>query len=85
MWASTEPPEALGVVCERVGLSREEDIAKVLNDPKLPSKRDVEMHYLMNHLHFRNWCLLIKFGKRNLQCHGVKTWNPMSIWVPLYS
>ena len=48
-----EPPEDLGVTCERVGLSREEDFVKVLVDPKLPSKRDVEMHYLMNHLPYR--------------------------------
>ena len=33
-----EPPEDLGVTCERVGLSREEDFVKVLVDPKLPSK-----------------------------------------------
>ena len=51
-----EPPEGLGVVCERVGLAREEDFVKVFVDPKLPSKRDVEMHYLMNHLPYRNWC-----------------------------
>ena len=51
-----EPPEGLGVVCERVGLASEEDFVKVLKDPKLPSQRDVDMHYLMNHLPYRDWC-----------------------------
>ena len=41
---------------ERIGLPREgEHIRKVL-DPKLPSQEEVDMHYLMGHIPYRNWC-----------------------------
>ena len=41
---------------ERVGLEREEEGIKKLIDPILPSKEEVEKHYLMGHIPFRNWC-----------------------------
>ena len=41
---------------ERVGLEREEEGIKKLIDPILPSKEEVERHYLMGHIPFRNWC-----------------------------
>ena len=42
--------------CERVGLPREEDVIKKLVDPKLPSQKEVDQHYMMGHLPYRNWC-----------------------------
>ena len=50
------PEEWIGEECKRIGLSREDDVIKKLVDPKLPSKEDVELHYLRGHLPFRNWC-----------------------------
>ena len=50
------PEELVGVVSERIGLQRDDDVIKKMVDPKLPSKEDVELHYLRGHLPFRNWC-----------------------------
>ena len=43
---------------ERLRLPKEEEVVKQLRDPKLPSREDVERHYLMGHVLFRDWCLV---------------------------
>ena len=50
---------------ERIGLEAEDKFIRKLVDPKSPSKEDVEMHYLMGHIPYRNWCpICVKaFGK----------------------
>ena len=41
---------------ERVGLERDDEVVRKLVDPRLPSQEEVERHYLMGHLPYRNWC-----------------------------
>ena len=36
-----------GKPCERVGLEKEEDVIRVLKDPKLPTRDEVEKHNVM--------------------------------------
>ena len=45
-----------GIAGERIALEKEEDIVRKLRDPRLPSDREVEEHYLMGHLPYRSWC-----------------------------
>ena len=39
-----------------MGLPKEDECLKKTRDPKLPSERDVEAHWLMGQLPFRDWC-----------------------------
>ena len=41
---------------ERLGLEKEEEVVRKLADPKLPNKEEVERHWLMGHVPYRNWC-----------------------------
>ena len=45
-----------GLDPERLGLAPEDENVKTLGDPKLPSKGDVDLHYRMGHIPYRNWC-----------------------------
>ena len=45
-----------GVEGQRIGLPREEEVVRKLQDPKLPSQAEVDRHYLMGHMQYRNWC-----------------------------
>ena len=40
------PDELVGKVTERIGLPKEDEVIRKLVDPKLPSKEEVELHYL---------------------------------------
>jgi hypothetical protein len=58
---------AMSEVCERVSLEREEAVVKRVLDPCLPSRDEVDRHYLMGHLPYRNWCpICIKAKGRDL-------------------
>merc|ERR1711966_69332 len=48
--------EVVGQECERIGLAREDEGFKKLLDPKLPTEREAEDHYMGGHLPYRNWC-----------------------------
>ena len=50
---------------ERLRLEAEDKFVRKLVDPKLPSKDEVDKHYLMGHIPYRNWCpICVKsFGK----------------------
>ena len=50
------PTELEGEVAERIGPEKEGTFIKKLIDPKLPTKEEVEMHNLMGHVEYRNWC-----------------------------
>ena len=50
------PEEMMGQAGERIELEEEDEVVKKLVDPKLPSAEQVEMHYLMGHTEYRNWC-----------------------------
>ena len=41
---------------ERVALPREDEFVKKVQDPVLPSKEAVALHYIKGHIPFRSWC-----------------------------
>ena len=41
-------------VCERIALERGDQVIKKLIDPILPSKEDVDRHYIAGHVLYRN-------------------------------
>ena len=41
---------------ERLALEKEGAVVRKLVDPKLPSKEEVEDHYVRGHFPYRNWC-----------------------------
>ena len=41
---------------EKLSLEKEDENLRKLVDPKLPSQAEVDRHYLMGHLPYRNWC-----------------------------
>ena len=43
---------------ERVGIEREGEFVRKLNDPKLPSEKEVEEHRIRGHIPYRSWCPL---------------------------
>ena len=51
-----ETVEAFGICGDRLGLEREDAVVRRLVDPKLPTQEEVDSHYLMGHLPYRNWC-----------------------------
>ena len=48
--------EMIGEECERIALPREGGEVKKLVDPLLPSKEQVEEHWIRGHVPYRNWC-----------------------------
>ena len=46
----------VGIEAERVGVEKEDKNVKSMIDPLLPTKEEVERHYVMGHIPFRNWC-----------------------------
>ena len=48
--------EVMGEAGERLEVQTEEGSVKKLLDPQLPSAEKVEMHILMGHIPYRNWC-----------------------------
>ena len=45
-----------GVPGEKLGLSQEDEVVKKVKDPKLPSQPEVDQHWIMGHLPYRDWC-----------------------------
>ena len=41
---------------ERLALGKEGAAVRKLVDPKLPSEKEVEEHYVRGHFPYRNWC-----------------------------
>ena len=41
---------------ERLALEKDGAIIRKLVDPKLPSEKEVEEHYVRGHFPYRNWC-----------------------------
>ena len=41
---------------ERLALGKDGAIVRKLVDPKLPSEKEVEEHYVRGHFPYRNWC-----------------------------
>ena len=48
--------EPTGEACERVALEPEGAVVKRMVDPKLPSEKEVQDHWLEGHVRYRNWC-----------------------------
>ena len=45
-----------GEDCERLSLEKEDAVVRRILDPKLPSEDEVNKHYVMGHIPYRNWC-----------------------------
>lgn len=43
---------------ERIGLEEDDEVVRNLTEPKMPSEKELEKHYLMAHIPYRNWCLV---------------------------
>ena len=43
-------------VADRIGAEKEGQYVRMLVDPKLPTKEEVDMRNLMRHVEYRNWC-----------------------------
>jgi hypothetical protein len=57
-----------GIECERFRLEREEDVVKMIADPKLPSEEEIQRHYVSGHIPYRNWChVCVKAQGRDTQ------------------
>jgi hypothetical protein len=50
------PEGAEGQDVEKIGLQREGEFIRKMVDPKLPTEKEVEEHYLAGHIPYRNWC-----------------------------
>ena len=48
--------EEAGDQVERLALEKEGAVVRRLVDPKLPSEKEVEEHYVRGHFPYRNWC-----------------------------
>ena len=46
----------VGEACAKVRVESEGATIKKLIDPKLPSKEDVDRHWIKGHVEYRNWC-----------------------------
>ena len=45
-----------GTEGERMCLPKEDEVIKKMVDPRLPSQEEVDKHYVMGHMVYRNWC-----------------------------
>ena len=54
---------------ERLALEKEAAVARKPVDPKLPSKEEVEDHYVSGHFPYRNWCHICVRAKRRDMGH----------------
>ena len=48
--------ELEGTLGERIALPKEDEYVRKLQDPLLPSKEQVDLHYVKGHIPFRSWC-----------------------------
>ena len=56
---------------ERIGLPKDDKVFKKVKDPKLPSQQEVDQHWIMGHLPYRNWCpICVKAQGRDRSCEG---------------
>ena len=42
--------------CERFEAEDEAELVRKITDPRLPSQKDVDEHWIMGHPTYRNWC-----------------------------
>ena len=45
-----------GMDGERISLEEEGEVVKKFKDPKLPTQEEVDKHYVMGHIPYRDWC-----------------------------
>ena len=46
------------VAAEKLCVEKEEDFLREIVDPKLPTQGEIDKHFRMGHLPFRNWCTI---------------------------
>ena len=45
-----------GEAGERIGLPKEDEYVRKIQDPRMPSKDQVNLHYIKGHIPYRSWC-----------------------------
>ena len=45
-----------GIDGERLVIKRDDEVIKKVKDPKLPTSEEVDSHYVMGHIPYRDWC-----------------------------
>ena len=45
-----------GIEGERLVIKRDDEVIKKVKDPKLPTSDEVDGHYVMGHIPYRDWC-----------------------------
>ena len=56
-----------GIEGERLVIKKDDEVVKKVKDPKLPTSEEVEDHYVMGHIPYRDWCpICIKAQGRDM-------------------
>ncbi len=45
-----------GIEGEKLQVKKDDEVIKKLKDPKLPTEEEVDGHYVMGHIPYRDWC-----------------------------
>ena len=45
-----------GMDGERISIENEGVVVKLVKDPELPTQSEVDKHYVMGHIPYRDWC-----------------------------
>ena len=45
-----------GIEGERLVMKKDDEVIKKVKDPKLPTSEEVDSHYVMGHIPYRDWC-----------------------------
>ena len=72
-----------GEIGERLKLEDEGEFVRGVGDPKLPSQKEVDEHYVRGHLPFRDWCPVCIQARGRDMDHKVDKGNERSL--PEYS
>ena len=62
-----EEEDDSGVEGEKIIIKRDDEVIKKVKDPKLPTEGEVDNHYVMGHIPYRDWCpICIKAQGRDM-------------------
>ena len=62
-----EETEKMGEEVERFEAEDEGEFIRKINDPRLPSKEEIERHRIGGHVEFRDWCdMCVKARSRDM-------------------
>ena len=58
-----------GIEGERLVMKRDNEVIKKVKDPKLPTSEEVDSHYVMGHIPYRDWCPMCVKSQGRDMCH----------------